>query len=62
MQVCALLSQLHRHQEALLHAKKSVQIAQYLLNDLSSMTEHFYHKVSKAKKNEAIAQEIIASE
>lgn len=27
MQVCALLSQLHRHKEALTHAEKSVQIA-----------------------------------
>ena len=27
MQVCALLSQLHRHKEALVHAEKSVQIA-----------------------------------
>lgn len=26
------------------------------------MTEHFYQKVNKAKKNEAIAQEIIANE
>jgi hypothetical protein len=26
------------------------------------MTEHFYSKVNKAKKNEAIAQEIIANE
>lgn len=26
------------------------------------MTEHFYHKVNKAKKNEAIAQEIIAND
>lgn len=27
MQVCALLSQLHRHKDALNHAEKSVQIA-----------------------------------
>ena len=27
MQVCALLSQLHRHQEALCHAKRAVQIS-----------------------------------
>jgi len=27
MQVCALLSQLHRHKEALIHAERSVQIA-----------------------------------
>lgn len=34
MQVCALLSQLHRHKEALVHAERSVQIAQYMVEDM----------------------------
>ena len=60
--MCALLSQLHRHQEALKHAKKSVQIAHYLMKDLESMCSHYYKKVNTAKKNEAIAQELIVND
>jgi len=41
MQVCALLSQLHRHKDALLHAEKSVQIAQYMIADLLEMCQHY---------------------
>jgi hypothetical protein len=42
MQVCALLSQLHRHKEALQHAEKSVQIAQYMVEDMLSMYTQYY--------------------
>ena len=52
MQVCALLSQLHRHKEALVHAEKSVQIAQYMMEDMLSMCKIYYQKVIVAKKNE----------
>ena len=52
MQVCALLSQLHRHEEALLHAKQAVQISQYLVNDLVSLCELNVEKTLVAKKNE----------
>lgn len=52
MQVCALLSQLHRHEEALLHAKQAVQISQYLLNDLVSLCELNVEKTLVAKKKE----------
>ena len=61
MQVCALLSQLHRHKEALIHAEKSVQIAQYMIEDMLSMCSQYYHKVILAKRNEQIAQDIIQS-
>ena len=62
MQVCALLSQLHRHQEALVHAEKSVQIAQYMVEDMFSMCQFYYQKVLLAKKNEQIAQDIIQND
>ena len=52
MQVCALLSQLHRHQEALCHAKRAVQISQYLLLDLLSLCEVNFKKSIQAKKRE----------
>ena len=60
MQVCALLSQLNRHQEALCHAKQSVQISQYMLQDLMEMCEMFNQKVVAAKNRESQAQEIIS--
>ena len=59
MQVCALLSQLHRHKEAQQHAERSVMIAQYMISDLLQMCNHFYSKVIVAKKNEQIAQELL---
>ena len=31
MQVCALLSQLHRHKQALVHAEKASKLAHYLV-------------------------------
>ena len=52
MQVCALLSQLHRHQEALCHAKRAVQISQYLLIDLLSLCEEYFKKAVQAKQRE----------
>jgi len=52
MQVCALLSQLNRHQEALCHAKQSVQISQYMLMDLMELCEVYDSKVVKAKHRE----------
>ena len=52
MQVCALLSQLHRHEEALLHAKQAVQISQYLVNDLVNLCELNVEKTIVAKKKE----------
>lgn len=55
MQVCALLSQLNRHQEALCHAKQSVQISQYMLQDLMEMCEMFNQKVVAAKNRESQA-------
>ena len=62
MQVCALLSQLHRHKEALVHAEKSVQIAQFMIEDMYGMCQHFYQKVLIAKRNEQIYQDAAVNE
>jgi len=59
MQVCALLSQLNRHQEALCHAKRSVQISQYMINDLMELCETLNQKIAQAKKREQVAQDIL---
>lgn len=60
MQVCALLSQLNRHQEALCHAKQSVQIAQYMMQDLMELCEFYDKRVATAKQRELQAQELIS--
>ena len=60
MQICALLSQLNRHQEALCHAKRSVQISQYMIHDLMELCEMLNQKVSSAKEREVVAQEAIS--
>ncbi len=57
MQVCALLSQLHRHQEAYIHAKRSVKIAQYLRRDLRELTRVYYNKSKEAKRKEQLMHE-----
>lgn len=43
MQYCAILSQIHRHKDALNQSKESVKLAHLLINDLKSLCE-FYIK------------------
>jgi hypothetical protein len=59
MQVCALLSQLHRHSEALCHAKRAVQISQYLVRDLQGLCKVNYEKSCEAKIREQVVHEEI---
>ena len=43
MQYCAILSQIHRHKDALDQARESVKLSHLLINDLKSLCE-FYIK------------------
>lgn len=43
MQYCAILSQIHRHKDALHQARESVKVSHLLINDLKSLCE-FYVK------------------
>ena len=43
MQYCAILSQIHRHKDALDQAKEGVKLSHQLVNDLKSLCE-FYTK------------------
>jgi hypothetical protein len=38
MQICALLSQVHKHKEAVFHAKEGIKIAHFLIKDLEHMS------------------------
>lgn len=37
MQICALLSQVHKHKEAVIHAREGIKIAHFLVKDLEQM-------------------------
>lgn len=43
MQYCAILSQIHRHKDALYHAKEGVKLSHLLINDLKQLC-NFYTK------------------
>lgn len=45
MQVCALLSQLHRHKEALTHAKVAISIAHYLAKDIHKLIKYYVSRM-----------------
>ena len=51
MQLCALLSQLHKHKDALGQAKKSVSIIHLLVKDLKSLCI-YYIKKQETKENQ----------
>ena len=48
MQLCAILSQLHRHKDALKQSRESVKLAHLLIKDLHSLCD-FYMKKLEAK-------------
>lgn len=49
MQLCALLSQLHRHQEALYHCQIAVRIAHFIFKDLKRFIESMVYRESYVK-------------
>ena len=50
MQVCALLSQLHRHKDALTHAEKASKLAHYLIHDVSNVVSHYVSRRQEGDK------------
>ena len=45
MQVCALLSQLHRHKEALSHAQVAISISHYLVKDFLKLSKYYVKRL-----------------
>lgn len=41
MQICALLSQIHKHKDAIFHSNSAIKIAHYLVNETKNQC-HFY--------------------
>lgn len=50
MQYCAILSQIHKHKEALEQARESVRISHQLINDLKQLCS-FYVKREEIEVN-----------
>ena len=51
MQVCALLSQLHRHKEALSHAKVAISISHYLVKDIHKLIKYYVDRIQNPSLN-----------
>jgi len=54
MQVCALLSQLHRHKEALIHAKVAISISHYLIKDVHKLIKYYVDRSGPSSKDKII--------
>lgn len=54
MQVCALLSQLHRHKEALNHAKSAMRFCHFLIHDITAILAYY----SKDEKRDKIDSDL----
>jgi tetratricopeptide (TPR) repeat protein len=51
MQVCALLSQLHRHKEALSHAQAAISISHYLAKDFLKVSQYYVKRLQDPSMN-----------
>jgi len=49
MQVCALLSQIHKHREASVHANIAIQISHYLIHDAENLCAYFTKELTQKK-------------
>ena len=54
MQVCALLSQLHRHKEALNHAKIAISISHYLVKDVHKLIKYYVERMKPGPDDKLI--------
>ena len=55
MQVCALLYQVHKHKEAVIHAKEGIKIAHFLVKDLEQMSLFYTSELLQRKPLEEIS-------
>lgn len=47
MQICALLSQIHKHKDAVFHSNSAIKIAHYLVNECKNQCEFYLHQLTK---------------
>jgi hypothetical protein len=46
MQICALLSQIHKHKEAVYHSNHAIKISHYLLNECKNQCEFYIQQLT----------------
>jgi hypothetical protein len=46
MQICALLSQIHKHKEAVYHSNNAIKIAHYLVNECKAQSEFYLDQLT----------------
>jgi tetratricopeptide (TPR) repeat protein len=47
MQICALLSQIHKHKEAIFHSDSAIKISHYLINETKSQCHFYLNQLTK---------------
>lgn len=55
MQICALLSQVHKHKQAVIHAIEGIKIAHFLIKDMQEMTQVYVNELLQSKPLEEIS-------
>ena len=55
MQICALLSQVHKHREAAIHANEAVKIAHFLIHDSESLCSFYTKELIQKKPLEEVS-------
>jgi len=55
MQICALLSQVHKHRDASVHANTAIQIAHFLVHDSENLCAYFTKELTQKKPLEEVS-------
>ena len=56
MQICALLSQIHKHKEAVFHSNSAIKIGHYLLNECKNQCEFYVTQLTKRRDGQSQSQ------
>jgi hypothetical protein len=56
MQICALLSQIHKHKDAVYHSNNAIKISHYLLNECKNQCEFYIEQMTKRRNESANGQ------
>ena len=56
MQICALLSQFHKHNDAVYHSNHAIKISHYLLNECKIQCEFYVEQMTKKRGETANGQ------
>ena len=55
MQICALLSQVHKHKDAAMHANQAIIISHFLIHDTENLCSYFTKELREKKPLEEVS-------